>query len=344
MNRGNNKKKLECDWNAAIYSAFGRFWEDVGDCAYVCVSLECVTVLGSVQASTQPDGDAGFTLSMTVSSMQQRMRCAKQMDNICSVILKPASGFFFLSDSLFIFFSLALFSPWMKSELSSFSGSPAPFVVIRFCFRVVFTFRISSLPPLFVFPSCLIKPNVWCAPKWLLLSKHFKAPANYIYYVSIASCVLFKSTYCMYLGLICRLSFILTSNFPLQKQSKTHPTQAKDWPGGICVPCLWGCKYTVLQSCLRSNVVCVHMCLLCECWFLLTDKQTIDVVLEKVKVAWVILKWGGWEASPRRYSNGGVIFNFGSIKQDVQPSLPRYLIKYFTHYISFVLPAAGLEW
>lgn len=114
--RGNNKNKLEYD--AAIFS--GRFWEDAGDCVYVCVSLECVTVLGSVQASTQPDGDAGFTLSMTVSSMQQRMRCAKQMDNICSVILKPASGFFFLSDSLFISFSLALFSPWMKSELSSF--------------------------------------------------------------------------------------------------------------------------------------------------------------------------------------------------------------------------------
>ncbi len=85
-------------------------------CVCVCVSLECVTVLSSVQASTQPDGDAGFTLSMTVSSMQQRMRCAKQMDNICSVILKPASGFF----CLFISFSLALFSPWMKSELSSF--------------------------------------------------------------------------------------------------------------------------------------------------------------------------------------------------------------------------------
>lgn len=77
----------------------------------VCVTLEFVTVLGSVQASTQPDGDAGFTLSMTVSSMQQRMRCAKQMDNICSVILKPASGFFSLFDSLFISFSLALFLP-----------------------------------------------------------------------------------------------------------------------------------------------------------------------------------------------------------------------------------------
>lgn len=93
----------------------------------------------------------------------------------------------------------------------------------------------------------------------------------------------------------------------------------------------------------ENDSSCVFICL-CGCWFLLTDKQTTDVVLEKVKVAWVILKWAGWEASPRRYSNGGVIFNFGSIKQDVQPSLPRYLIKYFTHYISFVLPAAGSEW
>lgn len=158
----------------------------------VCVSLECVTVLSSVQASTQPDGDAGFTLSMTVSSMQQRMRCAKQMDNICSVILKPASGFF----SLFISFSLALFHPEWRANFHLF-WQPGPVRGNSILFSVVFAFRISSLPPLFVFPSCLIKPSVWCSPKWLLLSKHFKARANYIYYVSIASCVHFKSTYCI---------------------------------------------------------------------------------------------------------------------------------------------------
>lgn len=100
-------------------------------CVCVCVSLECVTVLSSVQAITQPDGDAGFTLSMTVSSMQQRMRCAKQMDNICSVILKTCIWIFF---SLYLFLTRILFT-LNEERTFIFSGSPAPFVVIRFCFR-----------------------------------------------------------------------------------------------------------------------------------------------------------------------------------------------------------------
>lgn len=179
--------------------------------------------------------------------------------------------------------------------------------------------------------SCLIKPNVWCAAKWPPLSKHFKSSRKLHLLCNHCIMCAFHS-HVLYLGPMHRHVFwsLFSFYFPvLQKQSLTQ-TKTTD-------PKAYEPRDGKLFSLLVRERLCAYE-------FLSVDKQTTDAVLEKVKVARARLKWGRWEATSRRYSNGGVIFNFASIKQGAQPSPPRYLIKYFTHYISFVLPAVGSEW
>lgn len=146
-------------------------------------------------------------------------------------------------------------------------------MVIQFCFRVVFTFRISSLPPLFVFPSCLIKPPMSDVPQNGCCSLNTSKQIN-------------TSTLHSKLHLLCKhcimcafqinilyvsradMSALLHLDFELPtsktKQNTPH------WPGGIRVPCLRGCKYSFVKR--STLVVCA-----CYMWVLISlDWQTND--------------------------------------------------------------------